>query len=676
MIYMIVGIYKTKGKTTGYKAIALNESIESLQPETIKIPITADFSNSKTEFANAIIENGKIARLTTSDIRYPHFDEATGRAIPTKKYSHRYKIILVARCAARASGGLIEFIFYINGKLTVVSGYPKLAALRDKIKANNGTLSNGSFREGPKARPEITTYGLSLHQKEISLYRYAKPVMKDIAASNAKRKQELITQQKEMSKHQPKEPAIPEDTTEPIILTPTSVGQYPPYASVAEDGTLVQWTGDKVNPVIPEGVTKLDKVLFTNSLSLKTVKLPKSLKTIDEGCFQGCANLEDVEIEDNNIEEIGKNAFFGTRNLKQFSFGENTKSIGDYSFAGSGLRNIDLIMPNLEHKGKFYKADTQQGKKRILNSEADGDSEVIADINIGYGAFSQNQKLTSVEFVCDKPINIGARAFEGCSELRTIKGDYRVRYIGDSAFEGTGEMNNVDTNNLFSPVLTYIGKRAFYESNLSGDVTVYDKVTNIGANAFYSAPIGNVTIYVDSMKSISEGAFSFSGLHTLKLQRRVNNVNTRRLRLEPLAFADCACLTSVYCSPKINIAEGDSAFSGCHKLIDVKLGGTYKIHDRMFNDCENLALIDITGMISVGDFAFCGTALTEVNSNAKEIGAYAFSETPITAINLPQVKRIKDSAFAKCYNIQDYKFSPDFSQKSYYDIFKNSNVRV
>ena len=65
--------------------------------------------------------------------------------------------------------------------------------------------------------------------------------------------------------------------------------------------------------------------------TLKTVILPKNLKTIDSGAFLGCEILSNITIPD-SVTSIGNNTFYGCSGLTSITIPESMTSIGTSAF--------------------------------------------------------------------------------------------------------------------------------------------------------------------------------------------------------------------------------------------------------------------------------------------------------------------------------------------------------
>jgi len=76
-------------------------------------------------------------------------------------------------------------------------------------------------------------------------------------------------------------------------------------------GVLVAYRGVDNVVNIPEGVRLIAGEVFRNHNEITDVVFPEGLVTIGEGAFEGCKNLERIQISD-TVENIKDRAFFGT----------------------------------------------------------------------------------------------------------------------------------------------------------------------------------------------------------------------------------------------------------------------------------------------------------------------------------------------------------------------------
>jgi len=99
---------------------------------------------------------------------------------------------------------------------------------------------------------------------------------------------------------------------------------------ISEDGTRLLRFGDHLAEIyaVPEGITSISKYAFTGLSYLREVVLPSSIVSIDELAFF----------------ESG---------ISSINFPEGLRSIGDYAFYGTWLREHEMDFPDsLEHIGE------------------------------------------------------------------------------------------------------------------------------------------------------------------------------------------------------------------------------------------------------------------------------------------------------------------------------------
>lgn len=77
------------------------------------------------------------------------------------------------------------------------------------------------------------------------------------------------------------------------------------------NNVLIKYTGAEENVVIPEGIVEIGRGAFSFNKRIKSVKIPSTLRYIDENAFCGCIKLEDIHPL-GNIIEVGRNAFSET----------------------------------------------------------------------------------------------------------------------------------------------------------------------------------------------------------------------------------------------------------------------------------------------------------------------------------------------------------------------------
>lgn len=130
--------------------------------------------------------------------------------------------------------------------------------------------------------------------------------------------------------------------------------------------------------------------------------------------------------------------------------------------------------------------------------------------------------------------------------------------------------------------------------------------------------IENVTLPL-SLKSIGESAFVGSRIQSVIIPESVENIGD-------YAFANSSSLKNVVL--KGNPTLGIGVFKDCASLLTVEVKeGLTSIPDYTFSGCSSLTSEIPASARSIGDFAYRGTALESVDlSNVEKIGDYAFAD--------------------------------------------------
>ncbi len=365
--------------------------------------------------------------------------------------------------------------------------------------------------------------------------------------------------------------------------------------------------------VIPEGVERIGMYAFANLTALTKVTLPSTLKSISNGAFYGCKNLKTVEGLE-NVKFINREAFAGCNLSGELNL-ENAVAISDYAFAfldfGDG-RSPSLEAVIFGENTKSIASYAFAGNTKLERIEIKADK-----INIGKYAFALCEKLESVEI--NAPV-ISAGAFQDCKSLKNVTLGKDVELIGEFAFAGTDVTGfTVDSENS-----------TFYATQnepfiLSKDGTKILLVAPTQEVIDLSAP------EYSGITSIETGAFSGNTVIKSIIAPYVTSVGN-------YAFADCSNLESVSFAPLALI--GDYAFYGTKldvlpefsselkkigsyafaltkiksvEIPDGTAGAKFEIGAYAFAECDYLETIIIGDYVKIGSYAF----YTGTNRNAR-----------------------------------------------------------
>ncbi len=461
-----------------------------------------------------------------------------------------------------------------------------------------------------------------------------------------------------------------------------------------DDGITCIYNADNIVKIIfPKGKEKITRADLPDNLTfLKEVVLPPSVKEIGRDAFE-YAGLEKINLE--NVEKIGRGAFYKCRNLKEVEL-PSVKEIGIYAFENAGLEKISLENVEKIGYGAFNKCknlkEVELPSVKEIGDHAFYECENLKEVvlppsvkEIGENTFAysglEKINLENVEI-------IGDHAFYECENLKeaTLSS---VKEIGGGVFGGSGlekiSLKNVEKigdyafsgSNLKEIVLPFsvkeIGEGTFRGSGL--EKISLENIEKIGDYAFYECENLKEVVLPSSVKEIGENTFAGSGLEKISLK----NVE----KIGDDAFNRCESLKEVVLPPSVKeIGRGTFAGSGLEKI---SLENVEIIGDDAFNKCKNLKEVELSSVKEIGENVFMRSGLEKINlenveiigesafyecenlkeatlSSVKEIGENVFMRSGLEKINLENVEKIGYSAFYECKNLKEVVLPPSVKE--------------
>ena len=208
-------------------------------------------------------------------------------------------------------------------------------------------------------------------------------------------------------------------------------------------------------------LTTIEASTFQDCTALKEVRLPKKLTTVEADAFKNCpietlvihCNIENKAGEDTIVKNLTQTASV-KQHLKTLTLGEGVTMIGKRAF------------------------------EDCITLEAADFSACTALTQIGQNAFSGCTLRSADLSRCTQLTQITAATFLACAELTAVKLPATLTKIEDSAFEGCGELKDMDLSGCTS--LTTIGEVAFNECT-KAVIKLPGSITTIGSQAFGSS---------------------------------------------------------------------------------------------------------------------------------------------------------------------------------------------
>lgn len=355
---------------------------------------------------------------------------------------------------------------------------------------------------------------------------------------------------------------------------------------------------------LPSGMTEIPDSMFSGCSKLNNVVIPSGVTRIGDYAFYYCQYLTNLTLP-SGLQEIGKNAF---RDIGKslFLLPGTVTSIGRNAFdrANSPSYSVRVLIPDsvtslpdhmlisnensatfLVHASYPLKGSIDAGARIIevddsipLNTITDfgristnlfyyistaGKLVLSGTGDIPANQFKNKTSLTEVEIQGNNIKNIGASAFEGCTNLTKVRIPQTMTSIGNRAFYGCSKLADIryEGSNENIIVTDTTGSYAFYGCSALQKVTVYAD-SGIGEYAFANCTgLQQVSSYV---KEYPEGLFKgCTGLQKIYLHECT--------AIGPMAFDGCTSLSTVFSSHTYSNYQGyktisENAFRGCMAL--------------------------------------------------------------------------------------------------------------
>lgn len=110
---------------------------------------------------------------------------------------------------------------------------------------------------------------------------------------------------------------------------------------IIEDGVLRLYCGLEKTPIIPEGVTKIDKEAFMDS-DISNVSFPSTLNTIAQNAFAG-SNIKELYFPA-NVLTVGEAAFYNCKRLERVEFEDKGQKINVGNSAFDECKRLDIVI--------------------------------------------------------------------------------------------------------------------------------------------------------------------------------------------------------------------------------------------------------------------------------------------------------------------------------------------
>ncbi|MFI3202432.1 MAG: leucine-rich repeat domain-containing protein [Eubacteriales bacterium] len=311
---------------------------------------------------------------------------------------------------------------------------------------------------------------------------------------------------------------------------------------------LVEYIGDNICIIVPEGVTTIGENAFVES-DISTIEFPESVTTIETNAFVNCGNLSKVSIP-STLTYLGDDAFVQCESLDTLIIWESISYLGANEHIKYYMmsENTDLLDEKF-----IIEKDTNK-----LIEYIEMEKNFLVTVPEGVTAIGENAfvdcEFSAIEFP-ESVTTIETNAFVNCGNLSKVTIPSTLTYLGDDAFVQCGRLTTI----RLPESITYIGKNKEieYHQNLENgfvvdsnyrlyqhigeeiQVVVPPWITSIETDAFFGSEHIESIVIPEGITYIGDYAFArCESLHTITLPEGITYIGKE-------AFADCPQLETV-----------------------------------------------------------------------------------------------------------------------------------
>ena len=363
--------------------------------------------------------------------------------------------------------------------------------------------------------------------------------------------------------------------------------------------------------ILPQDFTRISVECFSSGYActnLKSITMPSSITTIQDGAFEHCLSLEQIIIQGENSNP--KYTTDSTGNLFEIASNEKIMLFASSEF----LKNPDFTSTGV----------TKFGANTFSHAELSGPLNLTGIDSISEHAFEYAKipSITSFGNITEIPAN----AFER-SEISGTVNLTGITSIGEKAFYYSKLSGALDLTGISS-----LGEYAFAETQITS-ITSYGNVTTLPAYVFYNSKLSG-ELDLTGFTSIGNYAFAKTGITS------ITSFGTFTETPEG-AFRECESLTTINLENVTTI--GVSSFYGCSSLSTLENSESLTtIGGAGFRGC-NFAKFTITENLTLGSSAL----VSAVEELTIDIAITATNASSIINNYIKNISGVKHVIFAQ-----------------------------
>lgn len=327
---------------------------------------------------------------------------------------------------------------------------------------------------------------------------------------------------------------------------------------------------------IKEGTTIISSLVF-GFTDITSVKLPKSLRTIDDAAFAYCSNLKTITLPE-GISHIGRGAF-SEAGITEISIPSSVTYLGEYCF--DGCKNLTSV------------------------TLPEGINQIPSDFFAGCSSLKNVTIPSSVTL-------IGFRAFAD-SGLTTLNIPKNIHEVWDNAFSGCKKLKSftVDANNsrfyaedgvLYENFMTLYTLNTYPAAKPESAYVLPDEVKYIGNYAFDSVKnLKTIILHENAKDARFHNAYSVEEVIVSDLNQDLYSIDgvVFRKGFDSLYYYPPAKKDSSYTTPSDITTIDTISIRDNPYLTSLTISeGIETINYGAISDCENLEVISLPSTLT------------------------------------------------------------------------------
>ena len=477
------------------------------------------------------------------------------------------------------------------------------------------------------------------------------------------------------------------------------------FEIIGSKAKVIGYIGAPVDVVIPDivngvPVTSIGSVAFDRCESLRSIDIPGTVVSIDDGNYMiaenyeygpffECKNLEKVVLHE-GLEYIGYLAFRFCEKLSEIELPESINFVAPLVFSNCKSLTAIQIPQNLHFlsNGMFDACWNLREVKlhdgiEVLAKGAFNDCRALEYITlneglkeIGDGCFSTCVSLKEID-IPDTVTYIGEGTFMGCNSIKCIDIPEGITVINDKTFDGMDELLEVNMPSS----LEVLGNNVFAYSQKIHDITIPANVSVIGSHCFEGCNELRRIVFEGALPTTVPEDFLYDFIGIIYYPEELSHWSSEDYKdyqghpvwcangKEKDTFVAGECNFSVgwelTCDGEL-IISGVGDMPSYNSPQDLPwshylyLITGLTINEGVTSICDYCAMAtrelkEVTlpkTLKTIGIYSFSGTrSLTRINlpNNLESIGENAFEGSHIENISIPSsVNIIEDGVFANC----------------------------